>query len=115
MIVIVTGGRGYPNAKLVFRTLDSLHAQTPIHLLRHGNARGVDSYANSWAIDNGVQRDRHPANWDRFGKRAGFLRNEEMARLGADLCLAFPGGSGTADMIVAAKRHGIVVMEIKDE
>lgn len=53
----------------------------------------------------------HPAAWGSLGRRAGPVRNERMAKAGADLCLAFWDGRsrGTADMIARATRHRIPV------
>ena len=49
MKVIVCGGRNYSDRKRVFTTLDALHAETPITVLMHGDARGADALADDWA------------------------------------------------------------------
>ena len=53
----------------------------------------------------------HHANWDRYGSRAGVIRNYEMARAGADLCIACWDGTstGTKNMIDQARKYGIPV------
>lgn len=57
----------------------------------------------------GLLVERHPADWERHGKRAGYLRNREMAELGADLVLAFWDGQskGTMHMVDLAEEYGI--------
>lgn len=56
---------------------------------------------------------KFPADWDRYGKKAGILRNQQMIDEGKpDLVIAFPGGKGTADMIKRAYRHGIEVWRL---
>jgi acyl-CoA synthetase (NDP forming) len=54
-----------------------------------------------------------PANWKKHGKSAGPIRNQLMLDVGKpDLVIAFPGGSGTADMIRRARKAGVPVKEI---
>lgn len=57
----------------------------------------------------------HWANWGLHGKRAGPIRNHAMAMAGADLCIAFPGGRGTANMIRCATAAQIAVRRILPE
>ena len=112
MRVIVTGGRNYQDRDHVFKVLSTIHNRTPIAVLVHGGATGADSLADLWAKANGVARESHVVtkeDWNRLGRRAGPLRNQKMAELGADLLVPFPGGSGTADMIRQAKANGIKV------
>lgn len=53
--------------------------------------RGADQMAARLAaqLNPAVTAEPHPADWDRWGKAAGFRRNAEMVALGADICLAF--------------------------
>ena len=108
MRLLVTGGRTYQDYKAVCHALDTLHAQTPITLLIHGNAQGADTLARKWAYTRGVPHSSFPAEWDKHGKAAGPIRNQQMLTEGhPNAYLAFPGGRGTQDMVSRCKRAGI--------
>lgn len=111
--VIVTGGRKYADKSAVYDALDTAHRLRPIGTLVHGGASGADELAASWALDNDVVPEPHKASWTILGRSAGPIRNREMARAGADLLIAFPGGDGTSDMISAAKSYGIPVLRVE--
>ena len=61
----------------------------------HGGCpNGADRVADGWALERRrlgwpVKPERHRADWRRYGRRAGFLRNEHLVGLGADRCVAF--------------------------
>lgn len=79
----------------------------------NGSAKGVDSASSDWAIVNYAQLEEYPADWKTYGKGAGPIRNQQMLDEGKpDLVVAFPGESGTADMVRRAKKAGIPVREI---
>ena len=115
MRLIVCGGRTYDNEPLVRDELAALVAAhgTGINVV-HGAAPGADSLAARIASEMGLATEAHPADWNAYGKSAGPRRNQEMADGGADLCLAFPGGRGTADMIRRADAAGIPVKRVTD-
>lgn len=108
--VLVCGGRDYADRAKVFATLDRLHARMPISVLIHGAARGADSLGAAWgeAVLGKDNVKPFPADWTRYGKRAGPLRNQQMIDEGKpDFVVAFPGDTGTADMVRRAKAAGI--------
>lgn len=75
-----------------------------------GMARGVDTHALAIAKKYGIRVAEFPADWDRFGKRAGYLRNEKMAEYADALLACWDGESkGTGHMIDLAKKHGLKV------
>lgn len=65
-----------------------------------GAARGVDRLGEEWAAIHNIPVKQFPANWDLYGKRAGFLRNAEMAAYADALIAIWDGKSrGTLNMI----------------
>lgn len=114
MIILVCGGRDFLNSGLLNSTLNKLHAETPISVLIEGDADGADRMAGAWAIKHGVQVAKCPANWAKYGRKAGPLRNAMMLKLKPDLVLAFPGGKGTANMVTQAQIAGIKTHEVRE-
>lgn len=85
-----------------------------------GTARGADTLGEKYAYSLGYKVKRFPANWDLYGKRAGYLRNEQMAKYSvADgkhgVLFAFLDGvsKGTKHMIDLATKHGLEVHVVK--
>ena len=110
MRLLVTGGRHFDEAALVYDVLSQLHKHYAIGALIHGGAKGVDSHAGQWASLHGVHQIIFLPDWKRHGLLAGHDRNTRMLTEGKpDACIAFPGGKGTADMAKKAKTYGLPV------
>lgn len=98
MRVIVTGSRDWKDQATVHEVLDLIAAAARAEgkrlIVAHGGAVGADMLADGWvrrrhAAGWPVEAERKPANWKKYGKRAGMVRNAELVRLGADACVAF--------------------------
>jgi hypothetical protein len=113
MRILVTGGRDFTDKDLVDATLDRLHAERKFTLVIHGAARGADWLAEEWARAKGVETLPCPANWRRYGRGAGSVRNQKMVELKPELVVAFPGGSGTAHVVELARHAGIEVIVVE--
>lgn len=116
MKVLVTGGRDFRDHDWLFAGLDLLNEVTGgISELIEGGASGADCLAANWAIwkKDRTGKPEHvkvPAKWGEYGRRAGYIRNAEMAALKPDIVLACPGGKGTANMVTIAKANGLKVV-----
>ena len=116
MKIIVAGSRDFKDRERVYRNLDvverSLEGGKTIEIVS-GLARGPDTFGKDWAISKGYKVHEFPANWDKYGKKAGYLRNVEMSKV-ADCLIAFWNGSspGTKHMIDIAHEHGLKVAVI---
>lgn len=109
MRVLVCGGRDYADAEAVGRALSRLHAERGIACVVHGDARGADTLAKNWALVMDIPQESYPPNWS-LGRKAGPLRNQRMLEHAKpDGVVAFPGGSGTADMCRRAEAAGLKV------
>jgi hypothetical protein len=102
----------YAEHTFIHRTLDALLPDDCVVI--QGRARGVDTAAEQWAWQrSGRTSEPFPADWDKYGKSAGYIRNAKMLSIGKpDLVVAFPGGKGTAMMIDLARKAGVEVKEI---
>jgi hypothetical protein len=75
-----------------------------------GCATGADTCGEIWAGMAGKQIKKFPADWERYGKAAGAMRNLEMARYADALIAVWDGESkGTSHMIRVAKDKGLKV------
>ena len=114
--VIVAGGRDFTNVNVMATALNNL--QDVDHVIEIekltlicGMARGADLTAYKLFKEVGLPVEVYPADWDQHGKRAGFIRNTQMAGV-ADMLIAFWDGSslGTKHMIATARKHNLNVL-----
>jgi hypothetical protein len=110
--VLVTGGRDYFQRDKVFGTLSYLKKERQWDprstLFIEGGAPGVDSLVEEWCSKNGFHCASVKALWNVYNKSAGPLRNSIMAAMEPDICIAFPGGPGTKDMVSRFKGGELV-------
>ena len=115
MRVLVCGGRFFNKKELLTKVLDNLHKSTPIEVIIEGDAPGADRLAGYWARKNKIDDLKFKADWDKFGRSAGPIRNRLMLKEGKpDMVIAFEGGAGTANMIKISKEANVQVEEINE-
>ena len=112
MKLLVTGSRKWRNVDLLNEVLDELNAAQHIELLIEGEAPGADQMARAWAERHHIRVKAYPADWQRHGRSAGVLRNQQMLVDGRpDYVVAFPlrDSRGTWDMVNQAMAAGVQV------
>lgn len=104
--ILITGSRTWEDRQAMFRTLRGYAIPDRPVTLVHGDAKGADRMAGEIAQQFGWTVEKHPADWDKYGRSAGPKRNEKMLALGADVVLAFRADGvsrGTDHMIRIAR------------
>lgn len=102
--LIIAGGRDFTDTKMLSGVIDQLVNRGELKdyavSIVTGMARGADMLAHEFALAFNVKRYEFPADWNQYGKRAGFIRNKQMGDF-ADGLLAFWDGEsrGTKQMI----------------
>lgn len=110
MRVLVCGGREFRDEVRVNAVLDAQHGLQPITLIIQGGASGADALAGHWARANKVKQRVFEADWARYGRAAGGIRNQQMLdEAKPDLVVSFPGGPGTTDMVNRAVHASVEV------
>ncbi len=115
--VIIAGSRGFSNYKLLKEKCNKYLCEKRKEyniIIISGGARGADTLGEKYAQDEGFSLEKFPANWNKFGKSAGFRRNEQMAEV-ADALIAFWDGKshGTKHMIEIMENKKLLVKVIK--
>lgn len=110
--ILICGGRDYSDQAMLFGVLDMEAEARPVHRIIQGGARGADELARKWCHSRLCQMENYPADWNKHGKAAGPIRNQQMIDEGRPTkVFAFAGGRGTADMIRRAEQAGIPVFK----
>lgn len=108
MKVIIAGSRNITDKSVVLKALvEAGFRPSQITEIVSGTARGVDQLGEQIAQDFKIPAKRFPANWDEFGKSAGYRRNSEMAVYADRLVAVWDGKSrGTEHMIDLMRSQG---------
>lgn len=109
--VIIAGGREFNDYDLLKKTMDNVLANVRDDItVVCGQARGADTLGEQYAKERGYAVQYFPADWNRYGKVAGYIRNTMMAK-NADALVAFWDGQspGTGHMIQTAQSLGLKV------
>lgn len=110
MKIIIAGCREFNDYNLLCKYCDkALSLQNKIEIVS-GTANGADKLGEQYANEKGYNIKKFPADWNKYGKSAGYKRNEEMAKY-ADALIAFwdTKSKGTKHMIDLANRYKLKV------
>lgn len=108
--VLITGSRDWSTDEHIQKIIDQLVLLPENTIIVHGAARGVDNIAAAIALEIGFQVIPYPADWIKYKKAAGPIRNREMHKCEApfDLVLAFhddlKNSKGTKDMVSVVEK-----------
>ena len=111
--ILIAGSRDWQDWSAIEHALRRFEG-APLTLVSGACPTGADYIAETIAASLGWVIERHPADWAKWGKQAGYLRNRRMVELGANVCLAFikngsRGATMTADL---AQKAGIPTRRI---
>lgn len=113
--IIVAGGRDFENYEFMSAKLDEIFERLPDFkehqiTIISGMARGADTLAIRYADERNLTKVLFPANWKKYPRIAGFLRNEDMLGIATHLIAFWDGKSnGTRHMIEIAQKKDIPV------
>lgn len=122
--IIIAGSRQFNDYHKMLTELDNLgihliNSIDPIEIVS-GHASGADTLGERFAKAYHYPLKIFPAEWDKYGKAAGPIRNEQMAKYAAEsdrgMLIAFPIGEsrGTKNMIKLAKQYGLETCVIEE-
>ena len=89
--IVIAGCRDYDNYDEAKRYIDFYLSETRKQnqiIIISGMANGADKIGERYAKENGFKVERYPAEWGKYGKSAGPIRNRQMAE-GAILLFVF--------------------------
>ena len=113
MKAVIAGGRNFEPEDKHAEWLITLLEELNIDTVLSGCATGADSFGEGIAYSMRLKVKEYPADWMKYGNKAGPIRNEQMAK-DAEVLILFPGGRGTADMERRAVAHGLAIYKWAD-
>ncbi len=116
--IIIAGGRDFEKQAFVNSKLDHIFRnlnQDDIEIVE-GGARGADRCGRVYAETNGIDYVTFNADWENLGRKAGPIRNSQMAEYANKLVAFWDGKSrGTENMIDTANKLGLKVVVVRYE
>lgn len=123
--IIIAGSRYFTDYSQMSEVLNELFANDidpadSVEIIS-GHAPGADTLGEKFAREHKLQLKIFPADWNKYGKAAGPIRNEQMAKYAAEadcgMLIAFPNGEsrGTWNMIRLARQYGLQIHVIEQD
>ena len=116
--VLICGDRNWTDFEAIHRHIKTLPKDS---VIIQGMCRGADLMARSSALLHGLKVEDYPADWNKYGRAAGPIRNRQMLDEGKpDIVYAFhpniAESKGTKNMVNQAKKRGIevIIVEVKN-
>ena len=108
MRVIIAGSRNFNDYEILKKKLNAILKNQKEVTIISGTANGADKMGEWYANENHLKLEQYPAMWDLFGKKAGYMRNEEMVKV-ADAAIVFWDGKskGSKHMIDISKKYNL--------
>jgi len=108
--VAFTGGLDFNDHRLIWDTLDKVHARYPDMVLMHGKSpKGAEKIASRWADHRNVPQIGFAPDWAKHGRAAPFKRNDLMLEVLPIGVLVFPGSGIQDNLADKARKLGIPV------
>jgi len=115
MKLAIVGSRDFEDYELCKKTILKNFNINAITEIVSGGAKGADSLGEKFAKENNIKLTTFLPDWDKFGKKAGFLRNTTIVE-NSDIIIAFwkNKSKGTQDTISKARKTNkiVIIMEI---
>lgn len=110
MTYAIIGSRDFNDYDLLVNILSNFQ----ITKIVSGGARGADSLARRYANENNIELQEFLPDWNKYGKKAGFIRNKDIV-INADYVIAFWDclSKGTLSSINIAKQNNIKIKIVK--
>lgn len=112
MKVLICGDRNWSDEDMIRRDIEELYQEhgDELHII-NGGAKGADHIAKNLALNMGIRVSTFPAEWKRYGRAAGPIRNQEMLDEKPEQVRAYhdfiQNSRGTKDMVERAKKANV--------
>ena len=114
MKLIIAGGRNFTDYDLLKTKIDRILSNTESVEVVSGGARGADALGERYAKERSHSCTIFPADWDKYGRGAGYIRNKQMAQYATHLIAFWDGKSkGTKHMITLANEYALKVRVVR--
>lgn len=119
MKILICGDRNWSNENKIYEILNIYRKHEKSVEIINGGARGADSIAAKIGKELGFKVTTIKADWKKYSRAAGPIRNEKMIREKPDVVIAFHDkiseSKGTKNMIETAQKNKVPVMLIKSD
>ena len=112
----IVGSRDFWDYNLAERIIDNFRNKFDVEKIVSGGAKGADSMGSQYAAKHRIDIIIHHPNWDKYGRKAGFLRNKLIVD-DSDIVIAFWDGvsHGTKHTINICKENHkpVIIIDYK--